>query len=221
MEVVFQEENIMSTQKDFYLFQEVVTAADVKPYVLRFWETEFEDIKPNTLEDGKKSYSQKDIKIIHLIKKLLFDEKMSIPEAKVAIKQRLSEIDNISIDEITEASFTGLSDSIEEVNEASNEKPSEQLIEESISPETTDDPLAVELNSEKIKSEEVSTLDNTESETQECATEKVKETISHQANSESFLEIQPVDILKGSIHKAHAQLELIVSKIDKKLESLK
>jgi DNA-binding transcriptional MerR regulator len=92
-----QEEVSMGINKEHYMFQEVVTMADVKPYVLRFWETEFDDIKPFIKEDGGKLYHQKDIKIVFLIKQLLFDEKMSIPEAKVAIKQRISEIDSISL----------------------------------------------------------------------------------------------------------------------------
>nr|MBA2403447.1 MerR family transcriptional regulator [Bdellovibrionales bacterium] len=60
----------------------------VKPYVLRFWETEFEEIAPEDSDSGQKLYARKDVEAIFKIKKLLFEDKMTIPEAKLAIKNR-------------------------------------------------------------------------------------------------------------------------------------
>lgn len=80
--------------KTDYKFKEVVSFTEVKPYVLRFWETEFSQINPRTAENGQKIYSKNDVYAILKIKGLLFDEKMSIPEARAFI-------DNEMVEELT------------------------------------------------------------------------------------------------------------------------
>jgi len=72
-------------KKSSYKFSEVTSVTSVKPYVLRFWETEFDGINPELLEDGSKIYRESDIEMIQEIKELLFERKMSIPEAKAHI----------------------------------------------------------------------------------------------------------------------------------------
>ena len=54
----------------------------VKPYVLRFWESEFEQIQPVTSSLGQKLYSTEDVQFISRLKKLLFEEKLTIEKAK-------------------------------------------------------------------------------------------------------------------------------------------
>lgn len=81
--------------KDFFNFNEVATIAGIKPYVLRFWESEFERITPSKSEDGSKIYSRENIELILKIKDLLFDEKLSIPKAKLALEN--FEYANISV----------------------------------------------------------------------------------------------------------------------------
>ncbi len=76
----------MIPNKSNFKFQELPPITGVKPYVIRFWETEFEDIKPITSDSGQKLYAKKDIEVILKIKKLLFDEKLSIPEARAIMK---------------------------------------------------------------------------------------------------------------------------------------
>ncbi len=71
--------------KNDYSFNEIASITEVKPYVLRFWEAEFSQISPQVLEDGKKVYSKNDIEKIHQIKKLLFEDKMTINQAKSAL----------------------------------------------------------------------------------------------------------------------------------------
>jgi DNA-binding transcriptional MerR regulator len=91
MQTEFDSDYIMDNKeiKDTFLFHEVATITDVKPYVLRFWESEFEEISPIILESGQKIYSQKDIDQIKEIKELLFNKKMSIPEAKSTLRQQI------------------------------------------------------------------------------------------------------------------------------------
>lgn len=75
----------MIPNKSNFKFQELTPITGVKPYVIRFWETEFSDIAPVTSDSGQKLYARKDVEAIFKIKKLLFDQKMSIPEARVAL----------------------------------------------------------------------------------------------------------------------------------------
>lgn len=72
--------------KSNFKFHEIVTITDVKPYVLRFWETEFPEINPITDETGEKRYSRGDVENIIKIKTLLFEQKMSIAEAQLSLR---------------------------------------------------------------------------------------------------------------------------------------
>ena len=76
----------MIPNKSNFKFQELTPITGVKPYVIRFWETEFPDIAPVTSDSGQKLYARSDVEAILRIKQLLFDEKLSIPEAKVHLK---------------------------------------------------------------------------------------------------------------------------------------
>ncbi len=75
----------MIPNKSTFKFQELTPITGVKPYVIRFWETEFPSISPVTSDSGQKLYARKDVEVILKIKKLLFEEKMSIPEAKTVL----------------------------------------------------------------------------------------------------------------------------------------
>lgn len=76
----------MIPNKSSFKFQELTPITGVKPYVIRFWETEFPEIDPISSEGGQKIYSRSDVENILKIKKLLFEDKLSIQEAK----QRMS-----------------------------------------------------------------------------------------------------------------------------------
>lgn len=73
----------MIPNKSNFKFQELTPITGVKPYVIRFWETEFPEIAPITSDSGQKLYARKDIEAILKVKKLLFEDKLTIPEAKV------------------------------------------------------------------------------------------------------------------------------------------
>lgn len=87
----------MIPNKSNFKFQELTPITGVKPYVIRFWETEFEDIAPITSDSGQKLYARSDIEAILRIKKLLFEDKMSIPEAKLALKNSIVEF-NVEVE---------------------------------------------------------------------------------------------------------------------------
>jgi len=90
-----------SMKKLYYSISEVSRITDLEQYVLRYWETEFDQLKPAKNSSGNRIYTNKDIKLILLIKKLLKEEKYTIEGAKKILKNF-----NISGDEIKEGEET-------------------------------------------------------------------------------------------------------------------
>ncbi len=68
--------------KSHFKLNEVCSLTGVKPYVLRFWESEFDDITSEVSPSGEKIFSAKNIESIVAVKELLFTNKMNIEEAK-------------------------------------------------------------------------------------------------------------------------------------------
>ena len=66
---------------------EVCELCQIKPYVLRFWDTEFEQIQSVINSSGKKLYQKKDIIVISVLKELLFDRKLTIEKARHELNQ--------------------------------------------------------------------------------------------------------------------------------------
>lgn len=92
--------------KSSFKVNEVCALTGVKSYVLRFWESEFEEIAPQTTDDGLRFYNQNDIEAILLIKKLLFEDKLTIERAKSQLKllvSRSSQFVNSHIDSLDDA----------------------------------------------------------------------------------------------------------------------
>lgn len=73
-------------KKLYYSISEVSKLTDLKQYVLRYWETEFPELRPSKNRAGNRTYRLNDIKVIFLIKKLLYDEKYTIEGARQQLK---------------------------------------------------------------------------------------------------------------------------------------
>jgi DNA-binding transcriptional MerR regulator len=73
--------------KLYYSITEVSELTNVKPHVLRYWETEFKALKPKKNRAGNRTYRAGDIKIIQTIKQLLYEEGYTIAGAKKKILQ--------------------------------------------------------------------------------------------------------------------------------------
>jgi len=69
-------------KKLYYSISEVSKLTDLEQYILRYWESEFEQLKPSKNRAGNRIYTNKDIALILKIKKLLRDEKYTIEGAK-------------------------------------------------------------------------------------------------------------------------------------------
>ncbi|MCD6384645.1 MerR family transcriptional regulator [Candidatus Sumerlaeota bacterium] len=68
--------------KLFYKIQEVSDITGVKPYVLRYWETEFPTLNPEKDERDQRRYRKSDIELILQIKHLLYEERYTIAGAR-------------------------------------------------------------------------------------------------------------------------------------------
>jgi DNA-binding transcriptional MerR regulator len=72
----------LSIKKLYYSISEVSKITDMEQYVLRYWESEFEQLNPQKNRAGNRIYTNKDIQIILHIKNLLREKKYTIEGAK-------------------------------------------------------------------------------------------------------------------------------------------
>ena len=78
-------------KKLYYSISEVSKITELEQYVLRYWESEFQQLKPAKNRAGNRIYTNKDIKLILHIKKLLRDEKYTIEGAKKVLEDYVPE----------------------------------------------------------------------------------------------------------------------------------
>lgn len=77
-------------RKAFYRVSEVCEYTDTQPYVLRFWESEFPQLKPESGASGQRVYRRKDIDLVCRIKELLYDEEYSLEDARTQLAKELA-----------------------------------------------------------------------------------------------------------------------------------
>jgi DNA-binding transcriptional MerR regulator len=73
--------------KLYHSIREVAEMTEVKPFVLRFWESEFPQLRPKTTRGGRRQYRIDDIKLLLLIKKLLYQDGYTIDGARRRLKE--------------------------------------------------------------------------------------------------------------------------------------
>jgi DNA-binding transcriptional MerR regulator len=97
----------LSIKKLYYSISEVSKITDVEQYVLRYWETEFTQLKPQKNRAGNRIYTNKDINLIMQIKNLLREKKYTIEGARKIldngkIEEKKSEEEEIAADLFSE-----------------------------------------------------------------------------------------------------------------------
>ena len=85
MDPVLTEEIKNIPSKMSFKIGETARLLKVKPYVLRYWESEFEMLHPSKMPGGQRLYFRKDVETALLIKKLLYRDRFSIKGAKQAL----------------------------------------------------------------------------------------------------------------------------------------
>jgi DNA-binding transcriptional MerR regulator len=73
--------------KMFFRIGDVSSITGVKPYVLRYWESEFKSLRPVKNRAGQRVYRRKDVNLILEIKRLLYEQKFTIAGAKKKIEE--------------------------------------------------------------------------------------------------------------------------------------
>jgi DNA-binding transcriptional MerR regulator len=77
--------------KLYFRIGEVSRLAGIKPYVLRFWETEFSSLGPKKSGKGHRLYRRKDVELVLEIKRLLYDNRYTIEGARKYLDARSRE----------------------------------------------------------------------------------------------------------------------------------
>lgn len=72
----------MELAKAYYSIKEASEIAHIKPHVIRYWESEFKVLKPKKTHGGRRRYSIEDLKLLLVIKKLLYEDGYTIKGAK-------------------------------------------------------------------------------------------------------------------------------------------
>lgn len=83
----------LGIKKLYYSISEVSKITDLEQYVLRYWESEFEQLQPAKNRAGNRIYTNRDIKLILYIKRLLREERYTIEGAKQVLQTYMPETD--------------------------------------------------------------------------------------------------------------------------------
>jgi len=90
--------NNKSTEKLFYKISEVAEIFDINISAVRFWEKEFDILKPKKNKKGNRLFTPKDIENIKIIHYLLKEQGFTVEGAKKKLKEnKLDTIDNVQI----------------------------------------------------------------------------------------------------------------------------
>jgi DNA-binding transcriptional MerR regulator len=73
---------VVIPEKQYFKIGEISDILELEPYVLRYWESEFNIIKPSRTRSKQRLYHRKDLEILVEIKQLLYDERLTIAGAK-------------------------------------------------------------------------------------------------------------------------------------------
>src|SRR5437764_10051889 len=78
--------DVLIPEKLYFRIGEVARLCRLEAYVLRFWETEFPQLKPVKSSTGQRMYRKKDVEAVVRIKTLLYDEGFTIAGARQQLR---------------------------------------------------------------------------------------------------------------------------------------
>jgi DNA-binding transcriptional MerR regulator len=74
-------------RRTFYAIGEVCAMLDIKPHVLRYWETQFPRLSPSKNRAGNRVYTGEELEQIALIRRLVHDERYTIEGARLRLRE--------------------------------------------------------------------------------------------------------------------------------------
>jgi DNA-binding transcriptional MerR regulator len=77
-----------ATEERLYTIGDVSRLADLKPFVLRYWESEIPQLQPTKDDAGRRLYRQQDVDMVFRIKRLLYDEGFTIAGARRHLREK-------------------------------------------------------------------------------------------------------------------------------------
>ena len=78
--------------KSYFRIGEVSKLLNVRPYVIRYWESEFKTVKPIRTRSDQRLYRHKDVEELVLIRKLLYKENFTINGARKQLRKIRGEV---------------------------------------------------------------------------------------------------------------------------------
>jgi len=84
-------------RKLYYSISEVAEATDLEPHVLRYWESEFEQLHPKKNRAGNRAYTERDIAMVRRLKHLLKDEKYTLEGARQVLARDASDQEGFAL----------------------------------------------------------------------------------------------------------------------------
>jgi DNA-binding transcriptional MerR regulator len=72
--------------KPYFKIGEAARLCAVKPYVLRYWETEFKSVRPGKTKSQQRLYRKKDVELLLKIRHLLYDKRYTIEGARARLR---------------------------------------------------------------------------------------------------------------------------------------
>ncbi len=107
------------TEKRYYRIGEVSRITGVKPYVLRYWESEFRWMTPQKSRSKQRLYRQRDIEMIQLIKKLLYEQRFTIAGARIKLRElgvgRVLETGGLAVETDHRIRFRRIRDELQQI----------------------------------------------------------------------------------------------------------
>jgi DNA-binding transcriptional MerR regulator len=85
-------------KKFYYTIGEVSNLLELKPYVIRFWETEFPQLKPRKDHGRNRQFTEEHIELLKKIKDMLYNQKFTIDGARQKLKQERKTHEQMEID---------------------------------------------------------------------------------------------------------------------------
>lgn len=73
--------------QEFYSIGDVCELTDLKPHVLRYWESQFRFLNPAKNRSGNRVYQRREVELIQLVKHLLYTEKYTIDGARQKVEE--------------------------------------------------------------------------------------------------------------------------------------
>ena len=106
-------------KREYYSMGEVCDLTGLKPHVLRYWETQFTALSPTKNRAGNRVYRPKEVELVHLLKRLLYEEGYTIAGAnrKVLDVRRAGDLGEARREAVAPEVLGGMKEELERIRD--------------------------------------------------------------------------------------------------------